>query len=451
MSTMITAERNQMMFMPPSINEWLPEDHLAVFVAEIVERLDLSALEEQYRGSGKTAFSPALLLALLFYGYSTGVFSSRKIEKATYDSVAFRYLSGNTHPDHDTIATFRRRFLNELKELFAQILLIAREMGFAKVGTVAIDGTKMRANASKHKAMSWGYAQRLEKQLRREIETLMRKGEQADVTEAQESIDIPEEIRLREKRLAKIEEAKRAIEERAQQRHVEAMKQHEERLLRRQETKDRTGRGVGGKPSQPPVDKGPEDTDQYNFTDADSRIMKSKGSFEQCYNGQVAVDVEDMLVVGTSLTNSSDDNKSLIPTLHAVSQRTDDVPGTVVADAGYMSEANVVACESSNIEAYFALGREQHNVSLRKRLKGKHGSPRLKSALKKMMWRRLQSEVGKEIYRVRKSTVEPVFGIIKEVMGFRRFLLRGIANVTGEWDLVCLSYNLKRLHQLALG
>ena len=178
---MITAERNQMMFMPPSINEWLPEDHLAVFVAEIVDRLDLSALEEQYRGSGKTAFSPGLLLSLLFYGYSTGVFGSRKIEKATYDSVAFRYLSGNTHPDHDTIATFRKRFLNELKQLFSQILLIAREMGFAKVGTIAVDGTKMRANASKHKAMSWGYAQRLEKQLRREIESLLRKSEQADL------------------------------------------------------------------------------------------------------------------------------------------------------------------------------------------------------------------------------------------------------------------------------
>ncbi len=448
---MITAERNQMMFMPPSINEWLPEDHLAVFVAEIVDRLDLSALEEQYRGSGKTAFSPGLLLSLLFYGYSTGVFGSRKIEKATYDSVAFRYLSGNTHPDHDTIATFRKRFLNELKQIFTQILLIAREMGFAKIGTVAIDGTKVRANASKHKAMSWGYAQRLEKQLRREIESLMRKGEHADVAEAQESIDIPEEIRLRARRMAKIEEAKRAIEERAQQRHVEAMKQHEERLRRRQETKDRTGRGVGGKPSQPPVDKGPNDTDQYNFTDADSRIMKSKGSFEQSYNGQIAVDVEDMLVVGTSLTNSSDDNHSLISTIQAVVQRTDDIPGSVVADAGYFSEANVAACESNKIEAYIALGREQHNVPLRKRMKNNHGIPRSLSPVSKMMWKRLQSEFGKEIYKVRKSTVEPVFGIIKEVMGFRRFLLRGMANVSGEWDLVCLSYNLKHLHRLTMG
>jgi transposase len=451
MSDMITAERNQMMFMPPSINEWLPEDHLAVFIGEIVDRLDLTALEDQYRGSGKTAFSPALLLGLLFYGYSTGVFSSRKIEKATYDSVAFRYLSGNTHPDHDTIAAFRKRFLNELKQLFTQILLLAREMGFAKIGTVAIDGTKMRANASKHKAMSWGYAQRLEKQMRREIEALMRKGEQADATEDQEAIDIPEEIRLREKRLAKIEEAKRAIEDRARQRHEEAVKLHEERLRRRQETKERTGRGVGGKPSQPPVDKGPEDTDQHNFTDADSRIMKSKGGFEQCYNGQVAVDVEDMLVVGTSLTNSSDDARSLIPTLYEVAERTEDVPGSVIADAGYFSEANVVACESKNIEAYIALGREKHNVPLRKRPKGKQGTPRLVSAVSKMMWKRLRSEVGKEIYKVRKSTVEPVFGIIKEVMGFRRFLLRGITNVSGEWELVCLSYNLKRMHQLALG
>jgi transposase len=438
------------MLLPPSIDEWLPESHLAVFVAEVVERLNLMHLEEQYRGSGKASYSPSLLLALLFYGYATGVFSSRKIETATYDSVAFRYLAGNTHPDHDTIATFRRRFIKDLKTLFVQILLLAREMGFAKLGTVAIDGTKVKANASKHKAMSWQYAQRLEKQMRDEIKHLLRKAEAADREDEKEHVDIPEEIRIREKRLARIEQAKRALEERARQRHEDVMGRYREHMRRREEEKKRTGHGPRGKSPQAPVACGPEDKDQHNFTDPDSRIMKSKGGFEQCYNPQAAVDVEDMLIVGTTMTNNATDTASLPETLADVERNTNERPGSVVADAGYMSEENVAVCEERGIDPYFAVGREKHNAPMKQRF-GKNGrAPRGLSPTRKHMWHKVHDEFGRELYRIRKSTVEPVFGIIKEVMGFRRFMLRGIEKVTGEWDLACLAYDIKHLHSLKL-
>lgn len=448
MRNVITAERNQMMLLPPSINEWLPDNHLASYVADVVDHLDLSKLEQQYKGSGKASYSPQLMVSLLFYGYATGVFSSRKIEMATWDSVAFRYLAGNTHPDHDTIATFRRRFIKDLKGLFFQILVLAREMGLAKIGTVSIDGTKVKANASKHKAMSWGYAQQLEKQLRQEIKTLFKKAAAADHQDEQDGPDFPEEIAIRQKRLAKIEEAKRALEERARQRHDEAMKCHEERMRQREDERNRTGRNFGGKPPEPPVASGPEKKDQHNFTDADSRIMKSKGSFEQCFNAQAAVDVEDMLIVGTSLSNNAADAQTLQDTLASVESNTHDKPGVALADAGYMSDDNVAFCEEENIDPYFAVGRDKHNAPLKQRLTKNRQAPKGLSPVRKHMWKKVHHEFGKELYKVRKSTVEPVFGIIKEVMGFRRFMLRGIEKVTGEWDLVCLAYDIKRLHSL---
>lgn len=448
MRNMITAERDQVMLLPPTINEWLPEDHLAVFVAEVIDRLDLTYIEDQYRGCGKAGYSPALLLSLLFYGYSTGVFSSRKIEAATYDSVAFRYLAGNTHPDHDTIATFRRRFIKDIKVLFIQILLLAREMGFAKIGTVAIDGTKVKANASKHKAMSWQYAKRLEKQLKDEIKHLLRKAEAADRQDEKEHIDIPEEIRIREKRLAKIEEAKRAIEERARQRHEDVMGRYKEHMRRREDEKKQTGHLAKGREPQPPMASGPEKKDQHNFTDPDSRIMKSKGGFEQCYNPQAAVDVEDMLIVGTTMTNNATDSTSFTDTLDDIERATNERPGAAIADAGYMSEENVGRCEARGIDAYFAVGREKHNVALKQRLGKNRRAPKGLSPVRKHMWQKVHHEFGRELYKVRKSTVEPVFGIIKEVMGFRRFMLRGLEKVTGEWDLVCCAYDIKRLHSL---
>jgi len=439
MHHMITAERGQMLLMPPSVDEWLPEKHLARFVAEVVDELDLSGLTNQYRGSGKTAFSPGLLVSLLFYGYATGTFSSRKIEAATHDSVAFRYLAGNTHPDHQTIATFRRRFIKQLKPLFAQILLIAREMGCAKVGTVAIDGTKVHANASKHKAMSWKYACRLEKQLKREVEQLLRQAEQADAADAESELDIPTEIARREQRLKRIAEAKEAIRQRAQQRHEEALRLLAERRARRGKQPRKTDK-------KPPVAPEPRDGDQHNFTDGDSRIMKTHGGFEQCYNAQAAVDAGDMLIVGTSLSNCGADATTLTDTLDSVHANTSETPGSVLADAGYMSETNVQECEDRNIEAYIATGRDKHNQRLKQGARKR--PPSQWSAPRKMMWRRLRDELGEQMYRYRKMTVEPVFGIIKNVIGFTRFMLRGLDKVTGEWDLVALAYDIRRMWSL---
>jgi hypothetical protein len=306
----------------------------------------------------------------------------------------------------------------------------------------------VKANASKHKAMSWQYAQRLEKQLKQEIKNLLRQAEAADRQDEKDHVDLPEEIRIREKRLARIEEAKRALEQRARQRHEEVMGRYRERLRCREEEKRRSGRGVGGKPPQPPTPSGPEDKDQHNFTDADSRIMKSKGGFEQCYNPQVAVDVEDMLIVGTSVTNNATDSTSLTETLNDVERNTSDRPGALLTDAGYMSDENVTECEVRGIDAYCAVGREKHNVALKRRLGKTCRAPKGLSPTRRHMWRKLHHEFGRELYKVRKSTVEPAIGIIKEVMGFRRFMLRGLEMVAGEWDLVCLAYDIKRLHSL---
>lgn len=446
---MINAQRDQMMMMPPSIREWLPEDHLAVFIGDIVEGLDLSELDRQYQAGGKTAYSPSLLLSLLFYGYSTGTFSSRKIEKATYDSVAFRYLSGDTHPDHDTLANFRRRFSPQLKFLFAKILLIAREMGVLKVGTIAIDGTKIKANASKHKAVSWQYACRLEKKLLREIESLLFQGEKADRDPSGTELDIPEEIRFRKQRLKKIAQAKEALKERAAERHAQAERLWQERKRKREERQEKGGQKPRGKSAHAPKAEGPKDKDQYNFTDPESRIMKSRGGFEQCQNAQAAVDVDSLLVVGTSLTNNGGDSQSLLPTLDDAENNMGEKPQNVLADGGYFSEDNVSGCESRNVEAYIAVGREKHNQSLKGR--SRKNPPRRMSPLRGKMWKRVKTGLGKALYRKRMFTVEPVFGIIKQVMGFRQFSMRGIAKVTGEWDLVCLAYDLRRLHQLKMG
>lgn len=391
MNNVITAERDQMMLMPPNIRDWLPQGHLAVFIADIIDRLDISHIEEQYKGSGKRAYSPALLLSLLFYGYATGVFSSRQIERGTYDSVAFRFLSGDTHPDHDTISSFRKRFLEDLKPLFVQILLIAREMKCLKVGTIAIDGTKIKANAGKHKAMSWGYAVRLENQLKKEINQLLRKAEKADNAEDDSEFDIPKEIRIREKRLSKIEEAKKVLEQRAKDRHTQAVSKWEERKKARSEKTKKTGTKPKGKRPQQPKYTGPENKDQYNFTDPESRIMKSHGSFEQCQNAQIGVDVESLLVIGTGMTNSPNDKQRLLPTLDSVEENTEK-PGSVLADSGYFSEANIDGCEKRNIDAYVPPKRDKHNIPLQQR--NRKRAPSNMSEPAKEMWKRIKSDFG---------------------------------------------------------
>ena len=440
-------DRDTLYLLPPSVQDWLPEDHLARFVVETVDRLDLSASESRYGGGGKDPYHPALLLSLLFYGYATGVFSSRKLERATYDSVAFRFIAANAHPDHDTIASFRKRFLKELRGLFVQILSIAQEMGLLKLGHVSLDGTKVRANASKHKALSWGYAKRLEEQLRGEVAALLERAAEAD--EAQPELDIPEELKRREDRLAVIEAAQAEIERRAHERFAAEQAAYEEKLATRREQERATGRKLGGHPPKAP-EAGPGDKDQVNLTDGESRIMPSPDGFAQCYNAQSAVDVESHLVVTADVSDECNDKRQVAPALAGLDGLPAALgkPAGLLADTGYFSRANVERCEAAGLTPYIAMGREGHNLPLAERHARPPPSPPDADAATRMA-HRLKTPEGRAVYARRQSTVETVFGIVKEAMGFRRFHLRGLEAVRGEWTLTCLAWNLKRMHALS--
>jgi transposase len=436
--------------MPPSLDDWVPEDHLARFVVDIVSRLDLSAIRNSYAGRGSDAYPPAMMTALLFYAYATGLFSSRKIEKATYDSVAFRYVAVNTHPDHDTIAGFRRRFLKELKALFTQILLLAHEMGLVKLGAVSLDGTKIKANASKHHALSWEHACKLEKQLKGEIEELLRKAESADKKALPDGMSIPEELARRESRLEAIASAKAEIERRAAERFAKEQKEHQDKLAARQAKENSTGKKPRGRTPTPP-EPGPRGKDQVNLTDKESRIMpSSSGGFEQSYNAQAAVDVDSLLIVENHISQQSNDKLELDPAVESLCS----LPGklgavdSLLADAGYFSQDNVKQCEGKNIVPYIASERQAHNAPPEERFSEPEPLAGPADPVTQMK-HRLKTMVGKAIYAKRKSTIEPVFGIIKAVMGFRQFLLRGLKRVAGEWDLVSIAYNLKRMYALS--
>lgn len=442
-----TIDRDTPYLFPPSMQDWLPENHLARFIVEIVERLDLRELESRYGGGGKAPYHPAVLLSLLFYGYATGVFSSRKLEQATYDSVAFRFITAEGHPDHDTIASFRKRFLQELQELFVQMLVIAKTAGLLKMGTVSLDGTKIKANASKHKALSWGYANKLEEQLGREVELLLNKAEQADVDDEPE-IDIPAELARREDRLAAITRAKEEIDRRAQERFAAEQAEYEEKLKRRKEQQAKTGKKARGRSPKPPK-AGPREKDQVNFTDEESRIMPSSEGFVQGYNAQAAVDIGSHLIVENHMTQQPNDKQQVEPVLQRM-QKTEDRLGKaagLLADAGYFSEDNVKHCEAEKITPYISDSRQRHNLSLEERFKSPLPCPEDADSVT-VMAHRLRTPEGKALYAKRKSTVEPVFGIIKEVLGFRRFHLRGFNAAQGEWNLVCMAWNLKRMYTL---
>lgn len=443
------VDRDTLFLLPPSMEDWLPEGHLARFVVEIVGQLDLATIKSAYAGRGSKAHHPEMLLALLFYGYATGVFSSRKLEQATYDSVAFRYIAANDHPDHDTISTFRKRFLPVLEPLFVQILLIAHQMGCLKLGKVSLDGTKIKANASKHRALSWKYAVQLETQLKDEVQELLRQAEEADNSELPDGLDIPAELKRREERLSAIAQAKIEIERRAAERHAEEQAEYEDKLAERQAKEQKTGKKPGGKQPKPPV-PGPRDKDQVNLTDDESRIMPvSGGGFEQCYNAQASVDIETLLIVGQHLSQNPNDKLEIAPALEALKALPAQL-GTVdslLADAGYFSEANVESCQEEQILPFLSVHRDKHNQSLKERFS--EPAPLAKDAnAVETMKHRLQTQAGRTLYAKRKCTVEPVFGIIKAVMGFRQFLLRGVESVRGEWNLVCMAWNLKRLHAL---
>ena len=444
-SNFITTNRDQQYLFPPSVQDWLPEDHLARFVVDIVSQLNTQPLSAAYGGRGSKAYHPEILLSLLFYGYATGVYSSRKIEQATYDSVAFRFISVNIHPDHDTIATFRKRFLDQLQPL----LLLAREMGIMKLGKVSLDGTKVKANASKHHALSWGHACKIEKQLQAEVQELMRLAEKADSEQTPEGMDIPEELSRRQDILAAIAKAKEKIEQRAAERYAFEQQEYKEKVAKRKAKAEKTGKNPRGPYPKPP-ESGPRKKDQVNLTDEESRVMPTSGKgFEQACNAQATVDVDTMIIVESHVSQSPNDKKEITPTLSGLKSLPESLGkiDSILADTGYFSDANMSSCKQARIEPFIPPGREKHNKSLTERFAQQKPLPEDADSIRKMRYK-LKTGEGRKLYTKRKSTVEPVFGIIKHVMGFRQFLLRGFESVIGEWTLVSMAWNLKRMFAL---
>lgn len=447
MSNFRPINRDTGFLFPPSVDEWLPERHLARFVVEVIDGLDLEALEKAYRGSGSASYHPAMLLALLVYGYATRVFTSRALERATYDSVAFRFIAGNEHPDHDTIAAFRKRFLPHIEKLFIEVLELARAMGMLKVGTVVLDGTKVHANASRHSALSYGHAKKIEKHLKREVRQLLELAKRADAADVPDGMSVPEELERREARLAAIAEAKARIESLAQARDEG---EYQARLAAREEQQKRTGRKPPGPPPSAPSGHIGE-KEQINLTDEDSRIMKvAGGGFEQCYNAQAAVAADSLLIVANKVVQAANDKEQLIPMIEKLKALPKPLGRIrrLLADAGYLSERNVERCEAAKVEPLIALKRDRHQQSWKKRFARAPKAPPPSATAMQRMAHRLQSPRGKKLYALRKQTPEPVFGIIKSVMGFRQFSLRGLKNVGGEWNLVAMSWNIKRMFTL---
>jgi len=419
-------------------------------VVEVVAGLDLRAMTGSYRGSGEASYHPELLLGLLVYGYATGVFSSRKLERASYDSVAFRFVAANEHPDHDTIAAFRRRFLPQIEKLFVQVLGVAREMGVLKLGTVALDGTKIHANASRHSALSYEHAGKIEAQLKAEVADLLAKAEAADRADVPDGMSIPEELARRETRLAEIARARATIEARAKQRQAREQAEHDAKMAQRAAKTAATGKKPGGRPPAPPVE-GPLPTDQVNLTDEESRIMPvAGGGFEQCYNAQAVVAADSLLVIATDVVQAPNDKQQLAPMLDKIADLPDALGkvGELLADNGYFSEGNVNACAAAGIDPVIAMGREAHHPSLDQRFAEAPPPPKDPTPLA-AMGHRLSTREGKQRYALRKQIPEPVFGIIKSALGFRQFLLRGLDTVRGEWSLVTMAWNMKRMFVLA--
>lgn len=439
-------DRNTDYLLPPSVQEWLPEAHLARYVVDVVEGLDLSDLERAYAGRGSDAYHPATLLSLLIYGYATGTFSSRKIERATYDSLAFRFIACNRHPDHDTLATFRRRFGQEFQSAFVQVLQVARENQLSRFGTVSLDGTKIHANASRHSALSYAHAEKIEAQLKAEVQEMLALAEAADQSSIPDGVKLPDEIKRREDRLAAIAQAKATIEARAQERFARELVDYDAKMAARATKEVESGKRPSGKPPTPPQ-VGPRPDDQVNLTDDESRIMKvSGGGFEQCYNAQAVTDTESMLILAAQVTQATNDKEQIAPMIAQLKANPPGLnePATLLADTGYYSEKNVRACVDAQITPLIAIQRDAHHPNWRARFTEPAAIVGPASHVEQMR-HALKTKAGRDTYALRKQTVEPVFGIIKSVMGFRQFLLRGLENVQAEWTLVCLAWNLKRM------
>lgn len=450
----VNIDRNTPMLLPPDLRDWLPQDHLVHYVIEAVEALGLNQVQVNERGTGDEQYPPRMMLGLLIYCYATGTFSSRAIERATYSDVAVRYLCADTHPDHDTICAFRRQNGPLLQESFVQVLAMARELKFLKVGqiTVAADGTKVLANASKHAAVSYERAGEMILQLEGEVKQLLEKAEKADSTPLADGLSIPEEIARRAQRKAALEKARAVIEQRASERAQGERAEYEQKVAARAAKKAR-GERVGGRAPQPP-DEQPQPGDQYNFTDPESRIMKAGNGhhFEQAYNAQAAVEVESRLIVAPRVTDAPNDKEQLLPTTAAIPKEVIESVGAVLVDTGFYSEEAVQAVEATGPTVVYAAvektGHHRTVQDLERRVDPE--PPGAGASGTEVMRHRLRTAAGKKLYRLRQQTVEPVFGIIKEAMGFRRFSLRGLAKAGLEWTLVCLAYNLRRLHRMEL-
>ena len=432
------------------LEEALPPEHLARFIVDIISQLDLTKIYKRYAAQGGEAIAPEILLGLLFYGYATGTFSSRKIEKASRESIPFRFIAGGVYPDHDTIANFRKTFLAEIQELFVQVLLLAETVGVLKLGNISLDGSKIHADASKSKAVSYKRLIELENQLCSEVNELFTMGEKVDQGEAQlpNGLVIQDEISLRQERLINLAKAKVVLEERAKERFEAEKAEYEAKLGERQEKAGKNRHKPRGRHPKPP-EAGPHDKDQYNFTDPESRIMKNSTNegYDQHYNVQVATDQKSLLIVAHALSNHPNDKQEAAPTLDAISGQVGK-PQAAALDNGYFSEANIVACQKRGIEPYIATGREPHHLDWHTFFQDLPEPPAENASSKVKMAYKLRTKIGQAIYRLRKCTVEPVIGIIKEILGFRQFSLRGLKAVAGEWCLVCLAFNLKRMHIL---
>jgi transposase len=454
-----TCDLNQPFLLPPSLQQWLPEDHLARFIADLADGLDLSKIYGYYGrrdGRGKAAYHPLMMVRSLLYGYCTGVMSSRRMERASYEDVAFRYLCANQHPDHDTIASFRQQHLAVLADLFTQVLQVCNKAGLVKLGHVAIDGSKQQANASKHKAMSYDRMDEKAAQLKAEVEKLLAQAAETDAAEdglygkGKRGDELPAELARRESRLKKIAEAKASLEQEAREAAEAQKKAVEEKLEQRRKKEEETGKKVGGRPPQvpDPEQARPEGKDQRNFTDPESRIMPDgarKGSFVQAYNVQIAVDSEAQIIVAAEITQQTNDKQQLAPMLAQVVTNMGAKPVAATADTGYFSVDQLNDERAAGIDLYIATGKQKHGQPEPPALTEPVEPPaEAESAMEKMK-QKLKTEAGKALYKMRKAIVEPVFGQIKAARGIRAFLLRGMEKASAEWKLVCATHNLLKL------
>lgn len=447
---LVNIDRNTPMFLPPDLREWVPTDHIVHFILDAVEQLPFEIFHVNWRGCGSEQYPPNMMLSLLIYCYVTGRFSSREIEMATYCDVVVRYICGGQHhPDHDTICTFRKQNREVFEEAFLNVLIMAQQTKkLKKVGAVSIDGSKIQANASKNKAVSYKRAGEQIEMLQKEVEKLMRKADEADRKPLDDGLSVPEEISRREARIEKLQEARELIKARYKQQRQEKQAKYEQKMKDR-DRKRKEGKAVRGREKVPDVE--PPDNMQINFTDADSRIMKAGNGkhYEQAYNAQAAVETDSMLIVGKRVSQNPNDKQELKSDLESIPEDAF-TPETVLVDSGFYSEEAVKDVENNDgPQVYAAVEKNGHHVSVEdlEKKADPPEPPESSSAVEKMR-HKTQTKAGKALYKLRKQTVEPVFGIIKEVMGFRRFSLRGKDNAETEWALVCLAYNMKRLFNL---